>query len=88
MMSYNFLILLNSSAIKKRCNNAYYPDTFNNYRNHEIVQIKHHWFWKLSYVFEHLNSTKDYENLVVLLIEEDNYVLPDALHTLILLREK
>lgn len=82
------LISLNIRAIKSNCSNAKFHDTYKHYRNHDIVQIKLHWFWKLSYVFEHLSVTSHFEKLVVLLVEEDNYLFPDALHTLYKLRQK
>jgi hypothetical protein len=30
-----------------KCNNAGNFDTFGNYREAKVVQIKHHWFWKV-----------------------------------------
>jgi alpha-1,6-mannosyl-glycoprotein beta-1,2-N-acetylglucosaminyltransferase len=86
------------------CSNAAYSDSFGKYREASVVQIKHHWIWKvlfyllehslfttslsflftskLAYVFEKLNITKTLENLYVLLLEEDHYLMPDALHVL------
>ncbi len=75
-------------AIKARCNNAYHADSFGHYREHNIVQIKHHWFWKMSYVFEKLNATGELNDLQVLLLEEDHYLMPDAIHILRKLSEK
>ena len=43
-------------AIIAKCNNAYEPDSFGNYREHSIVQIKHHWFWKVNKYFKLANS--------------------------------
>ena len=74
-------------ALKMKCNNAAHPDTFGNYRESKVVQIKHHWMWKLSYVFERLNETKNLENLHVLLLEEDYYLMPDSIHVLRMLIE-
>lgn len=75
-------------AILENCNNAFNPDSFGNYREHTIVQIKHHWFWKLGYTFEQLNETRDLNNLHVLLLEEDYFLFPDAIHTLRKLSER
>lgn len=35
-------------ALKLRCRNAPFPDKFGHYREVSIVQIKHHWWWKVS----------------------------------------
>jgi alpha-1,6-mannosyl-glycoprotein beta-1,2-N-acetylglucosaminyltransferase len=35
-------------ALASRCKNAAYPDSFGHYREVSIVQIKHHWWWKVS----------------------------------------
>ena len=75
-------------ALKLKCSNAAHPDTFGNYRESKVVQIKHHWIWKLSFVFEKLNETKHLENLHVLLLEEDYYLMPDSIHVLRKLSEK
>ena len=75
-------------ALKLKCSNAAHPDTFGNYRESKVVQIKHHWIWKLSFVFEKLNETKNLENLHVLLLEEDYYLMPDSIHVLRKLSEK
>lgn len=75
-------------AILKKCNNAYHYDTYGNYREDKVVQIKHHWFWKISFVFEKLIQTKDLENLKVLLLEEDYYLMPDSLYVIEKLSEK
>lgn len=69
-------------AIKAKCNNAYHADSFGHYREHNIVQIKHHWFWKISYVFEKLNATSQLDDMQVLLLEEDHFMMPDAIHVL------
>ena len=69
-------------ALRMHCNNAANPDSYGNYREFSIVQIKHHWFWKLSFVFESYAFTKFNKDLGVLLLEEDYYLIPDALHIL------
>lgn len=47
-------------AIKRKCNNAYYPDRYGNYRTAKITQIKHHWWWKANRVFDKLNVTRNH----------------------------
>ena len=74
--------------MQTKCNNAAHPDSFGNYREAKVVQIKHHWFWKLGYTFEQLNETRSLKNLHVLLLEEDHYLMPDSIHVLRKLSEK
>lgn len=71
-----------TQAIRAKCNNAYHADSFGHYREHKIVQIKHHWLWKISYVFEKLNATSRLADMQVLLLEEDHFMMPDAIHVL------
>jgi alpha-1,6-mannosyl-glycoprotein beta-1,2-N-acetylglucosaminyltransferase len=75
-------------ALKMRCNNAASPDSYGNYREYNIVQIKHHWFWKLAFVFENYLLNKNNKNAGVLLLEEDYYLMPDALFVLDKLKKK
>ncbi|XP_007886554.2 alpha-1,6-mannosyl-glycoprotein 2-beta-N-acetylglucosaminyltransferase [Callorhinchus milii] len=63
-------------ALKLRCNNAEYPDSFGHYRESKFCQTKHHWWWKLHYVWERVNVLKDH-NGPMLFIEEDHYLSPD-----------
>jgi len=35
-------------ALASGCKNAAYPDRYGHYREVSIVQIKHHWWWKVS----------------------------------------
>jgi hypothetical protein len=37
----------NFRALMSKCQNAAHPDTFGNYRESKVVQIKHHWLWKV-----------------------------------------
>ena len=71
-----------AKALMSKCQNAAHPDTFGNYRESKVVQIKHHWLWKLSFVFEKLRETKNLDNLHVLLLEDDYYLMPDSIHVL------
>lgn len=53
-------------------------DKFGKYRDPNLVQIKHHWWWKANQVFDHLLVTKNYNGYVVFL-EEDYFVSPDLM---------
>ena len=75
-------------AREKNCTNWMHPDKYGNYRDFKQSQIKHHWLWKLSFIFDHLIYTKRIKNLNVLLLEEDFYVFPDILHVFNLLKQK
>ncbi|KAM9294233.1 alpha-1,6-mannosyl-glycoprotein 2-beta-N-acetylglucosaminyltransferase [Gastrophryne carolinensis] len=68
-------------AIKLGCINAEYPDSFGHYREAKFSQTKHHWWWKLHFVWEKVKALKDHEGLV-LFIEEDHYLAPDFYHVL------
>ncbi|XP_043075921.1 alpha-1,6-mannosyl-glycoprotein 2-beta-N-acetylglucosaminyltransferase [Puntigrus tetrazona] len=65
-------------AVKKGCLNAEHPDSYGHYREASITQTKHHWWWKLHFVFERVRVLRGYNGFVVFL-EEDNYLLPDFL---------
>ena len=75
-------------ALRMRCVNAANPDTYGHYREFKIVQIKHHWFWKLSFVFDSYAFTKYNKNFGILLLEEDYYLLPDTLFVLEKLKQR
>ncbi|RWS21789.1 alpha-1:6-mannosyl-glycoprotein 2-beta-N-acetylglucosaminyltransferase-like protein [Leptotrombidium deliense] len=68
-----------SEAIKLKCNNAEFPDKYGHYRESRFVQIRHHWFWKINFIFEQLRITRNFNGYVVF-IEEDYYLLPDSLY--------
>ena len=68
-------------AISKNCNNAHFPDTYGHYREAEFCQVKHHWIWKLQFVFEDLRVLRNYDGYV-LLLEDDYYVSKDVLFAL------
>ncbi|XP_060074336.1 alpha-1,6-mannosyl-glycoprotein 2-beta-N-acetylglucosaminyltransferase-like [Ylistrum balloti] len=65
-------------ALKKKCNNAAFPDKYGHYREPKYCQTKHHWLWKLDRVFDKLEVMKNYTGHV-LLLEEDYYVAPDII---------
>ncbi|XP_037100244.1 alpha-1,6-mannosyl-glycoprotein 2-beta-N-acetylglucosaminyltransferase [Syngnathus acus] len=67
------------NAIKTGCLNAKHPDSYGRYREASITQTKHHWWWKLHFVWERVNAVQGYSGFVIFL-EEDNFVLPDIFH--------
>lgn len=66
-------------ALKTGCLNANHPDSYGHYREAFITQTKHHWWWKLHFVFERVQAMQGYSGFAVFL-EEDNYILPDFYH--------
>ncbi|XP_029966767.1 alpha-1,6-mannosyl-glycoprotein 2-beta-N-acetylglucosaminyltransferase [Salarias fasciatus] len=66
-------------AEKTGCLNSAHPDSYGHYREAFITQTKHHWLWKLHFVWERVHALMGYTGHVILL-EEDNYVLPDLIH--------
>lgn len=66
-------------ALRTGCLNAEHPDSYGHYREASITQTKHHWWWKLHFVFERVKVLQGYKGFVVF-IEEDNYLLPDFHH--------
>lgn len=69
------------AALKLGCINAEYPDSFGHYREAKFSQVKHHWWWKLHFVWERIKVLQDYDGLM-LFMEEDHYVAPDFFHVL------
>ncbi|XP_003428431.2 alpha-1,6-mannosyl-glycoprotein 2-beta-N-acetylglucosaminyltransferase [Ornithorhynchus anatinus] len=63
-------------ALKLGCLNAEYPDSFGHYREAKFSQTKHHWWWKLHFVWERVRVLRDYAG-PVLFVEEDHYLAPD-----------
>ncbi|XP_020779663.1 alpha-1,6-mannosyl-glycoprotein 2-beta-N-acetylglucosaminyltransferase [Boleophthalmus pectinirostris] len=66
-------------AVATGCLNAQHPDSYGHYREAFITQTKHHWWWKLHFVWERVHVMQGYSGFVVFL-EEDNYLLPDFYH--------
>ncbi|XP_052263408.1 alpha-1,6-mannosyl-glycoprotein 2-beta-N-acetylglucosaminyltransferase-like [Dreissena polymorpha] len=66
-------------AMKKKCNNAAFPDKYGHYREAKYCQIKHHWLWKLQHVYNKVHVMRGYKGKI-LLLEEDYYVAPDIIH--------
>jgi len=78
--------LSKQQAIDIGCRNALCPDSFGHYREAEITQIKHHWWWKANRVFDELQVTRHHTGLV-LFLEEDHYVAGDSLFLLRMMQE-
>ncbi|KAK0396414.1 hypothetical protein QR680_001708 [Steinernema hermaphroditum] len=74
------------AAEKVGCKNWRHPDKYGNYRVAKLTQIKHHWWWKVNYVFDGILKKYGLKSYVILL-EEDHYVSPDFLHVLNMLIE-
>nr|XP_012311694.1 alpha-1,6-mannosyl-glycoprotein 2-beta-N-acetylglucosaminyltransferase [Aotus nancymaae] len=68
-----------NAALKLGCINAEYPDSFGHYREAKFSQTKHHWWWKLHFVWERVKILRDYAGLI-LFLEEDHYLAPDFYH--------
>ncbi|VVC24488.1 Hypothetical protein CINCED_3A020739 [Cinara cedri] len=69
---------------KMNCFNAT-ADQYGHYRDANITQAKHHWWWKINMVFDRLRVVKNYSGLI-LFMEEDHYVVEDFIHTLKLMQ--
>ncbi|VDN57790.1 unnamed protein product [Dracunculus medinensis] len=69
-------------AKRIRCKNWQYPDKYGHYRVAKITQIKHHWWWKINYVFDGIAKRYRLDQLWVIFLEEDHYVSPDFLYVL------
>lgn len=68
-------------AEKIQCNNWNSSDSYGNYRKAQLTQIKHHFWWKMNYVFDAIME-KYKLSTNVLLLEEDHMVTPDIFHVL------
>ncbi|CAI4227852.1 unnamed protein product [Auanema sp. JU1783] len=64
------------------CQNKDFPDKYGNYRVAQLTQIKHHWWWKMNFVFDGIIDRFGLHDSWVLLLEEDHLVVPDALYVL------
>ncbi|KAL5518054.1 hypothetical protein EMCRGX_G003725 [Ephydatia muelleri] len=65
-----------AGAVAMNCTNALHPDTYGHYREAHFTAIKHHWWWKINTVFDHLTTTSTYSGYIILL-EEDHFLSPD-----------
>ncbi|CAD5216921.1 unnamed protein product [Bursaphelenchus okinawaensis] len=71
-----------AKAEEMKCNNWEWPDKYGNYRLSKLSQIKHHWWWKMNYVFDGIVKKYNLDEKYVMLLEEDHYVAPDVLYVL------
>ncbi|KAI6201300.1 Alpha-1,6-mannosyl-glycoprotein 2-beta-N-acetylglucosaminyltransferase [Aphelenchoides besseyi] len=78
-----------AEASQRNCNNHAHPDKYGHYRVAQLTQIKHHWWWKMNYVFDGIVDRYGLDEKYVLLLEEDHYVSPDSLYMLdVMIRNK
>lgn len=70
-----------AAALRLGCLNAEFPDSFGHYREARFSQTKHHWWWKLHFVWERVQALREHAGPVVFL-EEDHYLAPDFYHVL------
>lgn len=73
-------------AKSRRCLNYEHPDLYGHYREAKFTQMKHHWWWKLNFIFDHLRVTRRHQGFLVLL-EEDYFMAKDFLHVFKLVRD-
>ncbi|XP_060608709.2 alpha-1,6-mannosyl-glycoprotein 2-beta-N-acetylglucosaminyltransferase [Anolis sagrei] len=72
-----------AAALQRGCLNARFPDSFGHYREAAFAQAKHHWWWKLHFAWERLRALRGLpEPGLLLFLEEDHFLAPDALHVL------
>ncbi|NWR81459.1 MGAT2 acetylglucosaminyltransferase, partial [Centropus unirufus] len=71
--------LAKAAALRLGCINAEYPDSFGHYREAGFSQTKHHWWWKLHFVWERVRALREHAG-PVLFLEEDHYLAPDFFH--------
>ncbi|XP_039554047.1 alpha-1,6-mannosyl-glycoprotein 2-beta-N-acetylglucosaminyltransferase [Passer montanus] len=70
-----------AAALRLGCLNAEFPDSFGHYREARFAQTKHHWWWKLHFVWERVRALRQHAG-PVLFLEEDHYLAPDFYHVL------
>ncbi|KAF7634250.1 hypothetical protein Mgra_00006327 [Meloidogyne graminicola] len=69
-------------AAGTNCVGYEFPDVGGHYRNPKLTQIKHHWWWKMNFLFDSVMPTYGLENKLLILLEEDHLVTPDFLYVL------
>lgn len=45
-----------------------------NYRVAQLTQIKHHWWWKMNFVFDGIVKRYGLQDKYVMMLEEDHYL--------------
>ncbi|KAM6130796.1 LOW QUALITY PROTEIN: alpha-1,6-mannosyl-glycoprotein 2-beta-N-acetylglucosaminyltransferase [Pterocles gutturalis] len=69
-----------AAALRLGCINAEYPDSFGHYREARFSQTKHHWWWKLHFVWERVRALREHTGPVLFL--EEDHLAPDFYHVL------
>ncbi|XP_066451384.1 alpha-1,6-mannosyl-glycoprotein 2-beta-N-acetylglucosaminyltransferase-like [Eleutherodactylus coqui] len=75
------------AALLKGCTNAKYPDSHGHYREADFTQDKHHWWWKLHFLWERVREVSGHSGHI-LFLEEGSYLLPDWFHVLRLMQKR
>ncbi|XP_044130801.1 alpha-1,6-mannosyl-glycoprotein 2-beta-N-acetylglucosaminyltransferase-like [Bufo gargarizans] len=75
------------SALLKGCSNAKYPDSHGHYREAAFTQDKHHWWWKLHFIWERVREVSGHGGHI-LFLDEGSYLFPDWLHVLRLMQKQ
>lgn len=73
-------------AESKRCLNYKHPDLYGHFREAKYTQMKHHWWWKLNFIFDQLRVTKSHHGYLILL-EEDYFMAKDFVHVFRLVQD-
>ncbi|XP_041374176.1 alpha-1,6-mannosyl-glycoprotein 2-beta-N-acetylglucosaminyltransferase-like [Gigantopelta aegis] len=68
-------------ARRRKCNNAEYQDPYRHYREAQEAQVKHHWLWKVQFIFENCSLLRNFEG-ILFLVEDDFYLAEDTLYYL------
>ena len=66
-------------ALKRKCNNAKFPDPYGHYREAPHAQLKHHWLWKLQFIFENCSLLRNFGG-IILRLDDDYYLAEDAIY--------
>uniref|UniRef100_A0A914MTG9 Alpha-1,6-mannosyl-glycoprotein 2-beta-N-acetylglucosaminyltransferase n=1 Tax=Meloidogyne incognita TaxID=6306 RepID=A0A914MTG9_MELIC len=70
------------------CLGEEFSDVGGHYRNPKLTQIKHHWWWKMNFLFDSVLPAYGLEEKLLILLEEDHLVAPDFIHVLNLMEKK
>ncbi|XP_041374166.1 alpha-1,6-mannosyl-glycoprotein 2-beta-N-acetylglucosaminyltransferase-like [Gigantopelta aegis] len=70
--------LIKDEARKRKCNNAEYQDPYGHYREATHAQLKHHWLWKLQFIFENCSLLRNFEGIIFRL-DDDYYLAEDTI---------
>uniref|UniRef100_A0A914LCD0 Alpha-1,6-mannosyl-glycoprotein 2-beta-N-acetylglucosaminyltransferase n=1 Tax=Meloidogyne incognita TaxID=6306 RepID=A0A914LCD0_MELIC len=70
------------------CLGEEFADVGGHYRNPKLTQIKHHWWWKMNFLFDSVLPAYGLEEKLLILLEEDHLVAPDFIHLLNLMEKK